>query len=752
MTLPTFSIIISTYNRARDLADTLLSLRGLTYPKFEVIVVNGPSSDDTEKLIKCWAGKIKTRDCPEPNLSMSRNIGIEAAAGDVVAFIDDDAAPHPHWLHALAVHYGDPRVGAVGGFTIDNTGVRYQVRKTLCDRFGNAHHVSPFFDERPLCSPGTPFYPSLLGTNSSFRRDVLYQIGGFDHVFAYFLDETDVCLRVVDAGHQVIYAPDAMIFHRFAQSHVRTQKRIPKTLYPSVVSKSYFIMRHGSFYLEQATAQMEEYRTGLHRSNAWLFEHGEISREHQVSLDQDVAWGIERGTAEGMKAHDRAKGDLDLDKPPVAFQPFPKTKGLRIALISQSFPPSNDSGIARWTSMMAAGFSQKGHQVHVITRANDETSISFHDGYWLHQVKPDTGLEDVVMADHRVPPNVAGWAAAVWREIQSLKSFGLDVLSFPIWDVEGVAVADDPSLGVVMSLHTSYALAIPYKPEWSMRKLYNHFTVQKIVRKERELLQRTPIILANSESIMADMKEAYGVAFADRTVLAPHGTWDPFELKPSRRHLRAARGGTFQVIYVGRFEPRKGFDIAARAIASLLESEPIASVIFIGDTITEANRETFFENNAESLLSDPRVTFRGLVSREELDDIYSTCDVVLMPSRYESFGLVAIEAMAAGASVVALAAGGLKEVVVDGVSGFLVPLDGRESETCALRLIEIARDKSLRKRLGQDARTQFERRFTVSAMVDRAIVAYEKAAALVAVLNDPPAPAQDVETGESLCL
>ena len=109
------------------------------------------------------------------DLSVSRNIGIAAAAGDIVGFIDDDAVPHPDWLDRILAPYRDPRVGAVGGHTVDNTGRRYQARKILCDRFGNAHHVSDFFDERPLNRPGSPIYPSLLGTNSTFRMTALRQ-------------------------------------------------------------------------------------------------------------------------------------------------------------------------------------------------------------------------------------------------------------------------------------------------------------------------------------------------------------------------------------------------------------------------------------------------------------------------------------------------------------------------------------------------------------------------------------------------
>lgn len=145
-----FSVVINTYNRAAYINDAILGLAELNYPDYEVIVINGPSTDRTGEILEGWKERIKIGECAEANLSMSRNIGIQMASGDVVAFMDDDAVPHPEWLKRLAVHYADPSVGGVGGFTIDNTGVRYQVRKTVCDRFGNAFFPHDYFDERPL--------------------------------------------------------------------------------------------------------------------------------------------------------------------------------------------------------------------------------------------------------------------------------------------------------------------------------------------------------------------------------------------------------------------------------------------------------------------------------------------------------------------------------------------------------------------------------------------------------------------------
>lgn len=730
-----FSIVINTYNRATLLQDALLGLSELNYPDFEVIVVNGPSSDHTDQVLDGWKHKIKIGKCEQPNLSMSRNIGIEMAAGDVIVFIDDDAVPHPTWLDRLAVHYADPKVGGVGGFTIDNTGVTYQVRKTVCDRFGNAHNPSDFFDERPLCFPGSPLYPSLLGTNSSFRATALRQIGGFDHVFAYLLDETDVCLRLVDRGYRVVYEPDALVYHQFAPSHIRNKNRIAKTLYPSAVSKSYFVHRHGPRISEQRAAEeIRRYEKEILDANKWLADHGEITQEHRVSLDDDLLFGIQEGRQRALQAQVSDKGqqgDLDLAKSPGDFFPMARKSGLRIALVSRSFPPAQEAGIARWTWMMADGLARRGHKVHVITLASPEPYTRFENGYWVHAVAEDRSESAARAAALKdIPAGLAPWCIAVERQVRILKGFGLDVVSFPIWDVEGMAIVGDDTIGVVMSLHTSYAMARPFKPEWTARPLFGHFHVDRVIRAEARLLQDVPCILANSEAIVDDLTQAYSVDFRSRTVIAPHGTDDPVPPGSATVKARDQRlpDSPLRITYVGRFEPRKGFDLACAALVDVLKRVANVEICLVGDVLNSASEKAIRDAGAESLLSDPRVRFKGTVTRQELNRTYLSSDVVLMPSRYESFGLVAIEAMAAGAPVIALSVGGLKEVVEDGQTGFLVSPEAGTVNGIVDRLERLAQNPELLRTLQVAARKAFIDKFTIAHMVEAAEKIYFQAA------------------------
>lgn len=714
MHLPSVSVVINTLNRAGQLTSALRGLRGVRYDNFEVVVVNGPSNDATEEVIAAYQGDLKKGDCDVANLSKSRNIGISMASGDIIVFLDDDAVPHPLWLQNLVRPYLDPEVGAVGGYTIDNTGVRWQVKKTICDRFGEAYYVNEFFDERLLNRRGTPYYPSILGANSSFRASYIREVGGFDETFAYFLDETDVCLRVIDAGYKVIYEPKAVIYHQSAASDLRSPEKIPSTLRPSVISKSYFIIRHGSAQsVSEAAKRIEAYRAELIHANYWLANNGRITWDHKASLDDDVRAGIEVGIARARARGAQVGGDLKpVDPPP--FQTFKTGTGMRIVLVSRGLPPRIDAGIARWTKLLAEGLARRGHEIHIITEAEKDEAVEYVDGIWIHSVSAAESGESVSLK-YDLPGNISSWAKRVWREVQYIKSFGLDVMSFPIWDLEGIASIDDDSIARVLSLHTSYALAKPFKPEWTARPIYEHFMVNRMIKGEKFALMNAPKILANSNAIVADMIDAYGIDFSDRVMLAPHGTTDLLEnpeLAPPPVDINST--APLKVLFVGRFEPRKGFDVAVGVAKYIAATQCNAEMTFVGGDLEEIQHH--YAADYAALISNPALTFEGKVSRTGLDDLYRGCDVVLMPSRYESFGLVAIEGMSAGKPVIALAVGGLKEVVTDGRNGYSIEDDDQATDKCFARIAELAENRTLLAELAGRARIDFLDKFSVDAM------------------------------------
>src|SRR5581483_8472811 len=159
---------------------------------------------------------------------------------------DDDCIPEPEWLSDLAAAYADPAVGGVGGFVYNHLGTAFQYRYTTVNRLGRqkTDWAGPV-DQ--LSFPRSANVPRLQGTNASFRRAALLEVGGFDEEYDYYLDETDVCLRLADADWPLRIIEGAYVHHRFLPSSRRSvewENRVLRHWYPLVKNKLYFSLRH----------------------------------------------------------------------------------------------------------------------------------------------------------------------------------------------------------------------------------------------------------------------------------------------------------------------------------------------------------------------------------------------------------------------------------------------------------------------------------------------------------------------------
>ena len=154
------------------------------------------------------------------------------------------------------------------------------------------------------------------------------------------------------------------------------------------------------------------------------------------------------------------------------------------------------------------------------------------------------------------------------------------------------------------------------------------------------------------------------------------------------------------VLFVGRIEPLKAVDILLRAVALLEEGEQVHVIVVGGNPVQNREVKRVKALAAELGMSD-RVSFEGTIKQQELPVYYSAADVFVLPSYYESFGLVALEAMACGTPVIAARVGGLKDVVKDGVTGYLIPWHC--PEPYAERLEVLLSNEGLRSSMGKAA-------------------------------------------------
>lgn len=732
------SVVINTYNRARYLANAVHSIGTQSFADVELIVVNGPSTDDTTSVLAAMRERgyqFKLLDCASRNLSESRNIGIAAAAGDVVLFIDDDAVAHPRWVERIMRPYLDESVGAVGGFTIDHTGMAYQCCYTVCDLLGNATFLSTL-DPARLLEAGTGFrFPSLLGTNCSFRRAHLFKIGGFDEVFAYLLDETDVCLRLFQARRRIVTVPDALVLHKYAPSQTRTAERIPSSLLAPARSKAYFMLKHevpGRGSMSEIYGQIDAYRRDIDFSNRWFLDHKKITVAHYDKLSRELNAGIAEGMACGADAATRSRVSKHLSAAQPLRERFVPIRedlrwrhrqgALRIYFVSQGYPPRDTAGIARWTYECAQGLAELGHEVHVVTRSPGDISfVDVVDGIWVHAVADAVGDELLVHAPVPLPASIQRRAEAVLNEIRRAQAvWGVDVVSAPIWDVEGLLCAEYLDVPVVTSLHTTYLLALPFKPYWQNNLEYRRLHVNRVIAAERWLLDHSRAILGNSLEVVREIDAAYGVSLAARSphfAVVPHGIDAPPADGPAVTTARDA-GEPLRLLFVGRLEERKGPDTLLSALLLLPRSTGPIRVEFVGQPPGEKDE---FGLQLRALAAkvrakQPQITlvFSGYLDDASLQQAYAGCDVFVAPSRFESFGLILIEAMRWRKPIVACDIGGMREVVDNGDSGLLVPTG--DAEALARALHGLVAEPTRRAQVGERGYERYVEHFTRQRM------------------------------------
>lgn len=221
---------------------------------------------------------------------------------------------------------------------------------------------------------------------------------------------------------------------------------------------------------------------------------------------------------------------------------------------------------------------------------------------------------------------------------------------------------------------------------------------------ERAAVASADRIVCSGEHEAHLLERIYG-ARRDQLALIPCGV-DLDRFAPGDR--TAARAGLGLgdeplVLYVGRIEPLKGIDllINAMALVELPDGTPPPRLVVLGGDERSAGDVASLRRLADGFGIGERVAFRGSAGRDELPRYYRAADVCVVPSFYESFGLVAVEAMACGTPVVASRVGGLATTVRDGVTGYLVPW--RCPEPFAERIELVLANTHLRDSLGHAA-------------------------------------------------
>jgi len=203
---PRVSVVVCAYNAEETIADCLSALERQTYPDYEIILVNDGSSDGTGAIARRFA-RVRTIDTPNGGLSAARNVGLEHAGGEIVAYTDADTRADRDWLTFLVQPFLTSDVVGSGGPNVV-PGDDPPMAQCIARAPGSPTHV--LLDDR--------IAEHVPGCNMAFRREALVAIGGFNPIYMRAGDDVDVCWRLQAKGWRIGFASSALVWHHHRSS------------------------------------------------------------------------------------------------------------------------------------------------------------------------------------------------------------------------------------------------------------------------------------------------------------------------------------------------------------------------------------------------------------------------------------------------------------------------------------------------------------------------------------------------------
>ena len=622
------SVIICTYNRWSYLLDLLKSLGQQSYPHFEVIVVNGPSNDDTFRVKELFP-KVRYFETQQRNISISRNIGINLAQGEIIIFIDDDALPgDSEWiLRFVTTFKSDRNIKAIGapvktGWTED-----YEFYRTYGSFYGRVLFIwhDKFIETFDKTSKTKQFpFDTGQGSNLAFRKKELLEIGGFDEFFTYYLDETDVICRLLKNGHETFNLKENF------QRHFRG---------PSII-------RGNGYNLKWQTIAKSTAYFGMKNGNNCLFIR--IAKIIYVLLTDKSQEIIANYKNKHISA-------FDLIQQLTKYY-YGGILGILAGILKKRklLQPVSDIPYNTYVNFNEIKKTQTKYRIAVVApcMANGETGGAerFHEGL-TNSLNTATTSADLL----KVTIDETSFQTI---EESYLKCFNLDLSEY-----DAVISTKAPTFLVQHPNHVCYH-------QHTIRVFYDMF--QKIFTNPSQTTcyQRNTIVKIDSEALKYPrVKKVFSQGYEIKERLQKWNGIASEVLHPAM-HFNSISSGSYDYVFMpGRLHPWKRVDLVIRAMRFI--QLPVR--LKISGTGQDLERLMMMAG------ADDRIEFLGYVTDEVQAQLYSNALVVPFVPVREDYGYITLEAFAHEKPVISCKDSGEPlQFVKDGITGFVVDPNPKE--------------------------------------------------------------------------
>lgn len=393
---------------------------------------------------------------------------------------------------------------------------------------------------------------------------------------------------------------------------------------------------------------------------------------------------------------------------------------MNIFLISYEFFPQI-GGEAAYTSGLASALNDLGNEITVITTTSEKNT----------EVSEEGDIRIIRLPKSHVLPKMLSFSIDARKILESGELGRIDIIHNTS-DYNGIIIPSNKKKNpVIATIHHPYADERRiYRANTSITEYFKYALHRKIDYLEynsKLLCRKSDRLIAVSNYTAKSVMAEYGIQ-PDKISIIPNAVdINRFNPDIDGTEIRKKLGIATEIVilFVGRLDFQKGIEYLIPAFSKIVKDFPEAKLIVVGDGP--------LKNNIRAAVNEfglsGSVFLMGRTETDDLPKIYAACDIFVVPSLMEGFGIVYLEAMACGKACIGANIGGVEDVIVDGNTGLLVPPADSDSIYHAIK--KLLSDKDTLARFGKEGRKRVLENFTWKKVAAQTLEVYNKASGSV---------------------
>lgn len=388
-----------------------------------------------------------------------------------------------------------------------------------------------------------------------------------------------------------------------------------------------------------------------------------------------------------------------------------------MCLASHEYPPETEwGGIAAYSYYLSVALARKGHEVHVIAMSERKEKDFMNESVYIHVIKYKKRISGGFW-------NQLNYSWKVYKTVNRLmKEYSIEIMECPDYYTEGFFSSRINTVPLIVKSHNPIFVLSQIERTGFLISLDNTL----ISKLEKSQIKSADKVTACSSALAKIISKQCSID-PNQIKVIHNGInmqlFDEIGEDMSFRSRYGIRDTDIMVLYLGRLERIKGVYILAEVIPRIFKAFSNVFFVFVGKDKTEGTYERYMKRMVGKRYEN-RIIFTGALFGTNKIKVIKSCDFMVVPSLWENFPYVCLEAMTCNKPVIGTINGGIKEMIVHGENGLLFnPNRINELEKLIGLLVK---NKEIRVRLGENARKTVEMNFSDEIMADKTMKLYKE--------------------------